>query len=338
MCGGTDAIKMPVRRSAGLSPRVRGNLKRHLSSVKMKRSIPACAGEPERLRVNGIRATVYPRVCGGTNYILMDFRDQTGLSPRVRGNLGYGNDRVARRGSIPACAGEPQARRDGLPADPVYPRVCGGTQFYSRNKPTLSGLSPRVRGNPPAESRQSPPPRSIPACAGEPPPALFDRHFGWVYPRVCGGTVSVDFVFQRPEGLSPRVRGNRDMDAPTVDGSRSIPACAGEPRRWNSMCQISQVYPRVCGGTRSWARESAAYIGLSPRVRGNLQAAETLSKGRRSIPACAGEPSAYCSAWASVRVYPRVCGGTPKSASDAFVDRGLSPRVRGNLPVPYHRF
>ena len=32
-----------------------------------------------------------------------------------------------------------------------------------------------------------------------------------VYPRVCGGTPNVLIVFQKVEGLSPRVRGNQDL-------------------------------------------------------------------------------------------------------------------------------
>ena len=92
-------------------------------------------------------------------------------------------------GSIPACAGEPPA-----------------------SDRTLSGLSPRVRGNLGGEHRH----RlhiagSIPACAGEPD----DGHSAskcWVYPRVCGGTMV---------------------------------ALAVASAQMND----TEVYPRVCGGT-----------------------------------------------------------------------------------------
>ena len=70
-------------------------------------------------------------------------------------------------------------------------------------------------------------------------------------------------------GLSPRVRGNlRTFDTLTTsDGS--IPACAGEPRPRVCACMPPRVYPRVCGGTRSFGEGLATSQGLSPRVRGN---------------------------------------------------------------------
>ena len=70
----------------GLSPRVRGNLLRWRTAVRLPRSIPACAGEPAyRLRhPNG--SAVYPRVCGGTGTGGWCGRTVLGLSPRVRGN------------------------------------------------------------------------------------------------------------------------------------------------------------------------------------------------------------------------------------------------------------
>ena len=34
---------------------------------------------------------------------------------------------------------------------------------------------------------------------------------------------------------------------------------------------------------------------------------------------------------AGTKVYPRACGGTLKNPVGAIVDKGLSPRVRGNL-------
>ena len=51
----------------------------------------------------------------------------------------------------------------------------------------------------------------------------------------------------------------------------------------------------------------------------------------RSIPACAGEPWAPGRIGWMSRVYPRVCGGTPRSKRTGRGTGGLSPRVRGNL-------
>ena len=75
--------------------------------------------------------------------------------------------------------------------------------------------------------------------------------------------------------------------------------------------------------------------GLSPRVRGNLEPPLATGGGYRSIPACAGEPFGYCTEAGAQWVYPRVCGGTLMYPAAGDIDKGLSPRVRGNLIVNF---
>ena len=70
-------------------------------------------------------------------------------------------------------------------------------------------------------------------------------------------------------GLSPRVRGNHRVVCDPLGNRRSIPACAGEPRRDEIVRLFDAVYPRVCGGTPALIPRSSAATGLSPRVRGN---------------------------------------------------------------------
>ena len=55
--------------------------------------------------------------------------------------------------------------------------------------------------------------------------------------------------------------------------------------------------------------------------------------GPRSIPAGAGEPISSCPSRLVIGVYPRGCGGTGPIPTGPATPRGLSPRVRGNLPV-----
>ena len=79
---------MPLigRLPLGLSPRVRGNLLLGLIDFAGERSIPACAGEPSPAAPAGVAGGVYPRVCGGTPGMTEHDAEQSGLSPRVRGN------------------------------------------------------------------------------------------------------------------------------------------------------------------------------------------------------------------------------------------------------------
>ena len=229
VCGGTVAMVILAISLLGLSPRVRGNPANPPPPPMVLWSIPACAGEPAAVLRCRKYCRVYPRVCGGTRMRSGTAASGIGLSPRVRGNqLAFGLAfRIPR--SIPACAGEPC--RCGMlgGAIKVYPRVCGGTLERGWRVRLEAGLSPRVRGNPPAFRAASMAAGSIPACAGEPFAALDVDAAAAVYPRVCGGT---PFRIVRGGvliGLSPRVRGNLRQRRRRQPHRGSIPACAGEP-------------------------------------------------------------------------------------------------------------
>ena len=64
--GGTFVIEETVHPGGGLSPRGRGNRLLSRLPLSSPRSIPAWAGEPSRCDWRTRRATVYPRVGGGT--------------------------------------------------------------------------------------------------------------------------------------------------------------------------------------------------------------------------------------------------------------------------------
>ncbi len=212
----------------------------------------------------------------------------------------------------------------------VYPRGCGGTERHHHEWRTVPGLSPRVRGNPPAVVCRLLHLRSIPAGAGEPPVGDCRASVCRVYPRGCGGTDVATLPWGTEEGLSPRVRGNHDQvpDAPVDRGS--IPAGAGEPHETMREQVPLGVYPRGCGGTHPARISSMLACGLSPRVRGNLTTVAPPAAEVGSIPAGAGEPASHLTSMSVREVYPRGCGGTRCSESPHACKQGLSPRVRGN--------
>ena len=250
VCGGTSGTPQTADGRGGLSPRVRGNRLRLIITAYVKRSIPACAGEPTCGSWSARRRWVYPRVCGGTHISSSSARAIWGLSPRVRGNPRRVPAHQARLRSIPACAGEPGRPQIRSVLREVYPRVCGGTTPSSDSGDTSHGLSPRVRGNPAGPDLRSPRQRSIPACAGEPRRGVRPHDTDRVYPRVCGGTSTTNSTRSRSRGLSPRVRGNLHPAGRGDRAVRSIPACAGEPHRGQAGVEPERVYPRVCGGTQ----------------------------------------------------------------------------------------
>ena len=85
------------------------------------------------------------------------------------------------------------------------------------------------------------------------------------------------------------------------------------------------------GGTEDPRLTDTNDIGLSPRVRGNLECAPDAWIRSRSIPACTGEPGKRRIPQHHNTVYPRVYGGTSVVVPQDRLRTGLSPRVRGNL-------
>ena len=277
---------------------------------------------------------VYPRECGGTGVGVGVGVVIVGLSPRVRGNPRAAGRGTAPRGSIPASAGEPTtaARRRG--AGRVYPRECGGTVAVGLRHARQEGLSPRVRGNPRSAKLARDLRWSIPASAGEPGTSSGSPGRSRVYPRECGGTITLTATGLGGEGLSPRVRGNLPPRAVRQRRGGSIPASAGEPQHALVRALRKAVYPRECGGTHAATSGRLKEEGLSPRVRGNLGTVGANSAPRGSIPASAGEPGRYGWLLSAAQVYPRECGGTWPPRGLANPMPGLSPRVRGNLAAP----
>ena len=126
------------------------------------------------------------------------------------------------------------------------------------------------------------------------------------------------------------MRGNLPCSVGSVNGRRSIPAHAGEPRCHRSPPPTGRVYPRPCGGTGAAGVVGHAESGLSPPMRGNLTHIGQVPMPRRSIPAHAGEPPVGWRVLSHRRVYPRPCGGTCWRMIALTNTCGLSPPMRGN--------
>ena len=213
----------------GLSPRMRGNPRGRRRTPDAAGSIPAHAGEPWKRPPEWWTLRVYPRACGGTPDNPLGPNVVEGLSPRMRGNPRRTSASTARKGSIPAHAGEPRVGAAPDRRERVYPRACGGTSRRMGCYNPSSGLSPRMRGNPEHSREEQEKLGSIPAHAGEPRGARVPGARLGVYPRACGGTGQPLFHLRRVGGLSPRMRGNRIGSIPDSGCLGSIPAHAGEP-------------------------------------------------------------------------------------------------------------
>ena len=187
-----------------------------------------------------------------------------------------------------------------------------------------------MRGNP----RFSPPSRfcigSIPTHAGKPPSTVTMTVVIRVYPHACGETRPGTADRPCGRGLSPRMRGNRALTTNFGTHPWSIPTHAGKPEIKPGDVFRVRVYPHACGETVVESPGARLVIGLSPRMRGNLDLLAIVRSGSGSIPTHAGKP--FLGAWPGRAggVYPHACGETRVSPAQSRAGEGLSPRMRGN--------
>ena len=205
----------------------------------------------------------------------------------------------------------------------------------------LTGLSPRLRGNPFQQRRYPRDVRSIPAPAGEPYSGGSRLPGCAVYPRACGGTSSLVRPASLWFGLSPRLLGTiAAVICPELETGLS-PRLRGNPATDEFLgVQWTPVYPRACGGTGSDGIETCqAMLKVYPRAcRGNRAARRPGQFLGRSIPSPAGEPDGNDGVATHVAVYPRACGGTSTVVSDVSLDEnGVYPRACGGTTSPSSR-
>ena len=118
---------------------------------------------------------------------------------------------------------------------------------------------------------------------------------------------------------------------------RPIPACAGETSAYVYEPGETGADPRVCGGDTAREPSYDSLGGRSPRVRGRPDSADSDTRIRGPIPACAGETQTSIAIPFLSSADPRVCGGDPSRVLMTQIGRGRSPRVRGRHKVGKHR-
>ena len=349
VCGEADIEDLTHGDKSGPSPRVRGSPYPRVTAPEVAGSIPACAGKPDRGCLRRSVPGVHPRVCGEAEIVRAPELPGRGPSPRVRGSPTPGRGSASSAGSIPACAGKPNARPRVRFQCRVHPRVCGEARRGSGARPWRSGPSPRVRGSPDPALQEAAPAGSIPACAGKPRRAGWRTPRGGVHPRVCGeaeldagravprpgpspalcGEASRDWSAEAGGwGPSPRVRGSPCWARSSSGWSGSIPACAGKPRANAARNWKTKVHPRVCGEARPVTGAGVMGMGPSPRVRGSRTPRPPPRDRVGSIPACAGKPRALRGAGVQIGVHP-ACAGKPCRARSTWEATRVHPRVCG---------
>ena len=146
VCGEHGAVREPICRKTGSSPRMRGTLCRLFQSIYYTGIIPAYAGNTDLHARDVMHVRDYPRVCG-EHLISCTFpRNASGSSPRMRGTRRFRKASTPNNGIIPAYAGNTAVQfvKPFLLWD--HPRVCGEHSASCMVRWLPRGSSPRMRG------------------------------------------------------------------------------------------------------------------------------------------------------------------------------------------------
>ncbi len=181
--------------------------------------------------------------------------------------------------------------------------------------------------------------RFIPARAGNTRPR---RRCSWrctVHPRSCGKYAKPTTASTYANGSSPLVREIHVSVVLGGQGSRFIPARAGNTIHGRLCRAACTVHPRSCGKYELEAITSAARGGSSPLVREiPRRAAQSRSKPR-FIPARAGNTLPACNPRPQLTVHPRSCGKYIVAAGKDGIRAGSSPLVREiHIGIPLAEF
>jgi hypothetical protein len=201
---------------AGSSPRVRGTRERPDLSARLRRFIPARAGNTSISSASMSVCTVHPRACGEHIAVSWNSNWSSGSSPRVRGTHAR-NDRAGQKiRFIPARAGNTRSCLHDGGGDAVHPRACGEHRSFSALGLEMSGSSPRVRGTQSKRLLALCNGRFIPARAGNTAAGASPRLLSSVHPRACGEHNGHCSLFEIKVGSSPRVRGTHFLYYPEI--------------------------------------------------------------------------------------------------------------------------
>ncbi len=253
---------------AGSSPRPRGTREHAQHRARVRRFIPAPAGN--------------------TVATQNDVRHIIGSSPRPRGTLADARH-VQREGRfIPAPAGNTSARSSAGSPTAVHPRARGEHHRAIESVKGRDGSSPRPRGTQPPERDPLLAHRFIPAPAGNTSRSGNCRAGRTVHPRARGEHCRVSCAKSASPGSSPRPRGTLGPAQKLLLLRRFIPAPAGNTRRTARERRRASVHPRARGEHSSARIRMISSSGSSPRPRGTPAEHRKRPSPARFIPAPAG--------------------------------------------------
>ena len=288
-CGANEVIYERLSQLIGSSPRMRGKPITPVVTPKQQRIIPAHAGQTMACTPFMPKRSDHPRACGANRPGNRTTATRCGSSPRMRGKPDFLRVPLDTLRIIPAHAGQTNHPRGDAKATADHPRACGANCCVFSSRLLCSGSSPRMRGKPVGKRHLTTLRRIIPAHAGQTQSDCQNGDTQPDHPRACGANCCVFSSRLLRSGSSPRMRGKRTGNRPTIHLLRIIPAHAGQTSCSPSSKCVNADHPRACGAN-SWTFGSrSSMYGSSPRMRGKLHARIISACRIRIIPAHAGQ-------------------------------------------------
>ena len=145
----------------------------------------------------------------------------------------------------------------------------------------------------------------------------------------CGELSKPSWAIVQLDGSSPLARGTQDLDRLGYVADRFIPAYAGNSWRLRYSCGLVPVHPRLRGELAVGSFSDKIVSGSSPLTRGTQLAIRQRERGRRFIPAYAGNSRVRESLLFDSAVHPRLRGELKVKVKKVFILLGSSPLTRG---------
>ena len=213
---------------------------------------------------------------------------RAGSSPLARGTQGAVVLWLALARLIPARAGNTGGGVICWYHSTAHPRSRGEHRLEPLNLILECGSSPLARGTRAGTYSFRPPPRLIPARAGNTSGRGYHPGEEPAHPRSRGEHVRFPTSCLYSSGSSPLARGTRIDELGDKTNSRLIPARAGNTRSTTRSTRRRPAHPRSRGEHTPRAHIDYSAAGSSPLARGTLHIQIIAHRGDRLIPARAG--------------------------------------------------
>ena len=275
---------------------------------------------------------VHPRSRGEHGVAPCPIPLRFGSSPLARGTLSRGDTVPMILRFIPARAGNTSFPAVTLRVHSVHPRSRGEHVETYDTAAGECGSSPLARGTPRDIHDGVAGGRFIPARAGNTAPLGQRGRNAPVHPRSRGEHGRWQAFLNRASGSSPLARGTRVTGRERWLRRRFIPARAGNTGTGRWPRRQSPVHPRSRG---EHAHLQALHVGVggsSPLARGTRPRRASGRRGRRFIPARAGNTRTSRRCMSVSAVHPRSRGEHGLEGRAAVEAAGSSPLARGTPP------